>query len=159
MYRSYQIFESFILLLYEHHREERSVQFCADKLFLSPKHLFRVVKEVSNKMVSAWIDDMVVLSAKALLKSTDIQIATIADELHFANASFFSNYFKKRVSNQSAERMQTIIEEILAYSTLDKKIEIVKTINLNKVIENIKTDLELIIKKRRHISHKWASKN
>ncbi|SDG20743.1 helix-turn-helix domain-containing protein [Epilithonimonas hungarica] len=97
MSRSYQLFESFLRLLYEHHRTERSVQFYADKLFLTPKHLSRVVKEVSGKTVSAWIDDMVVLSAKALLKSTDMQIGNIADELHFANASFFSNYFKKRV--------------------------------------------------------------
>jgi len=96
--RNHQIFENFMRLLYERHRTERTVEFYADKLFITPKHLSRVVKEMSSKTVSVWIDDMVVLSAKALLKSTDMQVSLIADELHFANASFFSNYFKKRTN-------------------------------------------------------------
>jgi len=49
---------------------------------------------------------------------------------------------------QSAQRMQTIIEGILAYSSLDKKIQPVEKINLNEVVENIKTDLELIIQEK-----------
>lgn len=50
--------------------------------------------------------------------------------------------------DQSAQRMQTIIEGILAYSTLDKKTQPVEKINLDEVIENIKTDLELIINEK-----------
>jgi PAS domain S-box-containing protein len=50
--------------------------------------------------------------------------------------------------DQSAQRMQTIIEGILAYSTLDKKTQPVEKINLNEIIENIKTDLELIINEK-----------
>lgn len=50
--------------------------------------------------------------------------------------------------DQSAERMQTTIEGILAYSTLDKKTQVVELINLDEVIENIKIDLELIIKEK-----------
>lgn len=50
--------------------------------------------------------------------------------------------------DQSAERMQTIIEGILAYSTVDKKTQPVESINLDKTIENIKIDLELIIKEK-----------
>lgn len=50
--------------------------------------------------------------------------------------------------DQSAQRMQTIIEGILAYSTLDKRAQPVEEINLDLVIENIKTDLELIINEK-----------
>ncbi|TDP00215.1 ATP-binding protein [Flavobacterium sp. 245] len=50
--------------------------------------------------------------------------------------------------DQSAQRMQTIIEGILAYSTLDKRAQPVEKINLDLVIENIKTDLELIINEK-----------
>ncbi|WP_291143435.1 PAS domain-containing sensor histidine kinase [Flavobacterium sp. UBA7680] len=50
--------------------------------------------------------------------------------------------------DQSAQRMQTIIEGILAYSTLDKRSQPVEKINLDLVIENIKTDLELIINEK-----------
>ncbi|MBF4519373.1 PAS domain S-box protein [Flavobacterium sp. ANB] len=53
--------------------------------------------------------------------------------------------------DQSAQRMQTIIEGILAYSTMDKKIQPIEKINLNELIESIKTDLELIIKEKNAI--------
>ncbi|MCA1919912.1 MAG: PAS domain-containing sensor histidine kinase, partial [Flavobacterium piscis] len=46
------------------------------------------------------------------------------------------------------QRMQNIIEGILAYSTLDKRSQPVEEINLDLVIENIKTDLELIINEK-----------
>lgn len=58
-----------------------------------------------------------------------------------------SNKYLTKV-DQSAQRMQTIIEGILAYSTLDKKTQPIENINLDEVIENIKVDLELIIKEK-----------
>ncbi|OMQ08273.1 ATP-binding protein [[Flexibacter] sp. ATCC 35103] len=50
--------------------------------------------------------------------------------------------------DQSAQRMQTIIEGILAYSTLNKSTQPIEKINLDEIVENIKTDLELIIKEK-----------
>lgn len=50
--------------------------------------------------------------------------------------------------DQSTQRMNNIIEGILAYSTLDKTMQPIEKIDLNEVIENIKTDLELIIKEK-----------
>ena len=62
----------------------------------------------------------------------------------------FSENAKKFLQkvDQSAQRMQNIIEGILAYSTLDKRSQPVEEINLDLVIENIKTDLELIINEK-----------
>lgn len=48
--------------------------------------------------------------------------------------------------DQSSQRMNNIIEGILAFSTLDKTRQPIEKIDLNEIIENIKTDLELIIK-------------
>lgn len=56
------------------------------------------------------------------------------------------NYLNK--VDQSAERMQGIIEGILTYSTLDKKMQSVESINLDELVEDIKTDLELIIEEK-----------
>lgn len=64
--------------------------------------------------------------------------------LHFNDNSI--KYLNK--IDQSAQRMQNIIEGILDYSTLDKNKQPIEDINLNDVIENIKTDLELIIKEK-----------
>lgn len=50
--------------------------------------------------------------------------------------------------SQSAQRMENIIEGILNYSTLDKTLQHIETIDLNEVIEDIKIDLELIIKEK-----------
>lgn len=50
--------------------------------------------------------------------------------------------------SQSAQRMENIIEGILTYSTLDKTLQHIETIDLNDVIENIKIDLELVIKEK-----------
>ena len=82
--------------IYQGHtaKEERSVSYYADKMFLTPKHLSTVVKEVSGKTAGEWIDSLVILEAKAMLKSSEQSIQEIADELHFANQSFFGKYFK-----------------------------------------------------------------
>lgn len=50
--------------------------------------------------------------------------------------------------DQSTQRMNNIIEGILAYSTIDKTNQPVQKIDLNEVIESIKTDLELIINEK-----------
>ncbi|MBS7233365.1 PAS domain S-box protein [Flavobacterium psychroterrae] len=50
--------------------------------------------------------------------------------------------------DQSALRMNNIIEGILSYSTIDKSQQSIGDIDLSEVIENIKTDLELIIKEK-----------
>ena len=63
-------------------------------------------------------------------------------ETHFNENS--KKYLAK--IEQSTTRMNNIIEGILAYSTIDKTQQPVETIDLSEVIENIKTDLELIIK-------------
>ena len=93
--RKDELFELFICTVGEHYKQQRSVAFYADKLCLTPKHLSNVIKELTGKSASQWIDDYVVLEAKTLLKSTNLTILQISEELHFANQSFFGKYFKQ----------------------------------------------------------------
>ena len=83
--RKEYIFERFYESLIESYQSERSVKFYADQLCLTPKHLSGVVKEVSGKTVGEWIDELVILEAKALLNSSSMNIQEIADRLNFAN--------------------------------------------------------------------------
>ena len=92
--RKEYIFERFYESLVESYQSERSVKYYADQLCLTPKHLSGVVKEVSGKTVGEWIDELVILEAKALLNSSSMNIQEIADRLNFANQSFFGKYFK-----------------------------------------------------------------
>lgn len=92
--RKEHIFERFYETLVESYQSERSVKFYAEQLCLTPKHLSGVVKEVSGKTVGGWIDEFVILEAKALLNSSNMNIQEISDRLNFPNQSFFGKYFK-----------------------------------------------------------------
>lgn len=76
-------------------RKERKLPYYADRLHLTAKYLSSVVKGYSGKTASEWIDDYVILEAKALLKSTNLTILQISEELSFPSQSFFGKYFKR----------------------------------------------------------------
>lgn len=101
--RKEDLFEHFIRYVSESYKQERGVSYYAGKMFLTPKHLSTVVKEVSGKTAGEWIDSLVVLEAKALLKSSEMSIQEIADELNFANQSFFGKYFKNHTGMSPKE--------------------------------------------------------
>lgn len=88
--------EKFLTIVKDNYREKRLIEFYSERLFLTPKHLSRVIKERSGKSAGEWIEDHVMLEAKALLKSTDKTIQQISDELNFPSQSFFGKYFKRR---------------------------------------------------------------
>ncbi len=71
--------------------------FYAEQLFLTPKHLSRVIKEVSGRSAGEWIDEQVILEAKARLKNLSLTVQEISDQLGFPNQSFFGKYFKRHV--------------------------------------------------------------
>jgi len=89
--------EQFTNLVRENYRRERETAFYADKLNLTPKYLSQVIKSATNKSASDWINDSVILEAKALLKSTYMTIQQISEELNFPSQSFFGKYFKRMV--------------------------------------------------------------
>ena len=85
----------FLTLLKQYHQEERTVNFYADKMCISPKHLSSVIKQMSHKTAHEIIADFVTMTAKRLLKTTTMSIQEISDELNFANQSFFGKFFKQ----------------------------------------------------------------
>ena len=89
------IFESFYKLIQLHHKENRTVTFYAEKLCLTPKYLTTVIKDATGTTAHNWINEYVILSAKAMLKSTTKTVQEISNELTFANQSFFGKYFKQ----------------------------------------------------------------
>lgn len=95
--RQEELITQFVELLFKYHKQERSITFYADKMFLTPKYLSKVIKDVTGKPILQWIDEMVIMAAKALLKTSNMTILQISEELNFANASFFGSFFKKRV--------------------------------------------------------------
>lgn len=93
--RAEEYFKRFMLLLGAHYKQQRTVGFYARELCITPKYLTTVIKRVSGRSASQWIDSYVILEAKTLLKYSDMSIQEIAYYLSFPNQSFFGSYFKR----------------------------------------------------------------
>jgi AraC-like DNA-binding protein len=93
--RKEEILTSFVKLLFQHFREERGVQFYADALYITPKHLTKMVKEITNKTCGEMIDEIVIMEAKIMLDDLGLSVATVAEQLQFSDQFFFSKFFKK----------------------------------------------------------------
>ena len=93
--RNDEYFNQFMSELTKHYMQERSVGFYAGQLHLTPKYLTTLIKRISGKSVSEWIDSYVILEAKTLLKYSNMSVQEIAYYLNFPNQSFFGSYFKR----------------------------------------------------------------
>ena len=81
-------------LLFKHRGKERSVAFYASALCISPKYLTAVVKEISGKTTTEWINEEAIAEIETMLCHTRSSIKEIAIELGFSNLSVFGKYFK-----------------------------------------------------------------
>lgn len=105
--RQEETFRRFITLVNEYSKQERSVNFYADKLCLTPHYLSTIIRETSGQTVMQWINQSVILEAKVLLKHSNLLVFQISDELNFPNPSFFSKFFKRMTGMTPAEYQRT----------------------------------------------------
>ena len=91
------IFEEFTNLLHENYRLSRNVNFYAEKLSISPKHLNTLCRKFLNLSTKNTIDNFVVLEAKRELISNS-PIKEIAYKLGFLETTNFVKYFKKQTN-------------------------------------------------------------
>ncbi|MDE7153627.1 MAG: AraC family transcriptional regulator [Muribaculaceae bacterium] len=92
--RAEELFYKFIVLIEDKFRYQRALSDYARDLCISTKHLSTLVKELSGRTASSWIDSYVILEAKQMLANTDLSIQEISEHLNFANQSFFGKFFK-----------------------------------------------------------------
>ena len=93
--RGEQLVDGFLKLVQMHCRQERQLDFYAQELCISSKYLAATVKTVTGKTAGDWIEDYVMLEAKAMLTNTDMTISQISDHLHFPDTSTFGKYFRR----------------------------------------------------------------
>lgn len=91
--RQYYV-RDFMSLLHENFRQERSVGFYAERLFISAKYLSLIIKDATGRTATEWIDHFVILEAKNLLRYSGRNVQQIAYDLNFHNQSAFGKYFK-----------------------------------------------------------------
>ncbi|ERJ57402.1 helix-turn-helix domain-containing protein [Sphingobacterium paucimobilis] len=93
--RTHEIIDDFYTLISKYAHQERSVKFYAEKLNLTPQYLTSFLKENTGRSVLQWIDHIMIIHAKTLLKSSDLSIKQISAELNFGDTSLFSRFFKR----------------------------------------------------------------
>lgn len=89
------LFTQFMDLVQVYFTQQKGVDFYAEKLNLTPKYMSTQIKHISSKSAGEWIDERVMLEAKALLKSSNLTIQQIADKLNFPEQSAFGKFFKR----------------------------------------------------------------
>lgn len=108
--RSQQIFDRFMALLQVYHNRERSIQFYADQMCLTPKYISGMIKAFSGKCALEWINEYVVLEAKMMLKYTEMTVQEISNNLNFPTQSAFGKYFKQQAGvGPKQYRTETVI--------------------------------------------------
>lgn len=92
-----RISQNFGQLVLDNYTKEKNVAFYASKLGITAAYLSTIVKQTTGRTCMEIISNMVIMDAKAQLKSTNLPIYQIADSLNFNNVSFFGKYFKRYV--------------------------------------------------------------
>ena len=73
----------------------RKVDDFANQLNITPKYLSMLLKETMNRRPSEMIHFYTLKAIEHRLRYTDMTMQEIANDLNFANASFFGKYFKE----------------------------------------------------------------
>ena len=97
------ISKNFTQLVMQNYTMQRSVAWYAKRLGITQAHLSSIIKQTTGKTCIEIITSMVIMDAKAQLKSTNLSIHDIAYTLNFTNMSFFGKYFKRYVGMSPQE--------------------------------------------------------
>jgi AraC-like DNA-binding protein len=93
--RQEEFFKDFLYLLDINYATNRSVNFYAEKLHISPKYLSSITISHTGISASKIIEDYVVFQIKQQLYTNTKSIKEISKELNFQSQSFFGRYFKR----------------------------------------------------------------
>lgn len=93
--RSEELYQSFLFELEKGYKQEKSLKYYANRLCVTPKHLSTVLYQISGKHGSDWIEECIIMEAKALLKSTHMSIQQICYELNFSSSAHFGKFFRR----------------------------------------------------------------
>ena len=104
------LFKNFIKLLSGVDVKPRFLTWYSDKLFVSPKHLSTVCKEVSGQTAFAWINEYIINDIKHLLLNSDKSVKEISDYYNFPNCSFFGKYVKGHTGYSPGEYRKFLID-------------------------------------------------
>lgn len=113
-HRPNEVMMQFLQLVKQHYREHRDVAFYADQMNLSAKYMTTLIKSASGKSAIQWIEEYVILDAKAQLYSTVNTVQQIAYDLNFPSQSLFGRYFRRLVGMSPSDYRLSVRKSLIA---------------------------------------------
>jgi AraC-like DNA-binding protein len=98
-----ETFLAFLKILEDNFRRPLSVEFYAEKLFMTARNLNLICQKIMNQSVSELIETRKLTEAKHLLANTSKSVSEIGFELGYNEKSYFSKVFKKKAGQTPSE--------------------------------------------------------
>ncbi len=96
-------FYEFRTLLTKKFREERSVQYYADKMGISTRHLNAICQRVSGQNAKEIIDHFTIIELQVALMYTHKSFQELVNDFHFPDQSYLNRYFKRHTGYSLSE--------------------------------------------------------
>jgi AraC family transcriptional activator of pobA len=106
-------FNNFLKIVEENFMRPLSVDFYAEKLFMSARNLNLITQAVFNKSVSEIVENRKLIEAKKLLTHSDMPVSEIGYELGFNEKAYFTRVFTKK-TGITPTRFRTEMQALLA---------------------------------------------
>ncbi len=87
---------------------ERSVNYYAQSLNVSPKYLSATIKRLTGHTVTSYIDRATVPILKSLLEDERLSLTQISDRMNFASLSYFSRYCTKHLGMSPSDYRRSL---------------------------------------------------
>lgn len=78
----------------EYYYEPITLEFLADKFFLSKFYLSRVFKEISGHGINEYVNIFRIKQAKRLLEETELSVSLISQKVGYSSVTYFEKVFK-----------------------------------------------------------------
>lgn len=101
--REAQLAQQFIDLLQQYVRQKRTVEFYAEKLFVTPKYLSRICLQSTGHNASYWITHFTLAQIMEELTATDRTFTDISNDFNFPYLSHFTRYVKQHSGKTPSE--------------------------------------------------------
>lgn len=102
---------NFLTLVQKHAATEHDLSFYANELGVTSGHLSDITKNGVGKPAGRIVRERILLEAKRLLVYTDQTVAQIAEQLDFADASYFGRFFKRESGQTPRQFRATFLGE------------------------------------------------
>ena len=98
-----KLFHEFRVLLTNNFRQDRSVQFYADKMGISTRHLNAICQRASGQNAKEIIDHFTIIELEVSLIYTHKSFQELVNEFHFPDQSYLNRYFKRHTGYSLSE--------------------------------------------------------